>query len=64
MVYGDAANKALQMWQTQFASNIGNPSFTYFNKIKSFLATFDGEFMNSLVGNKSLQRFWSTVINN
>lgn len=64
MVYGDAANKALQMWQTQFASNIGNPSFTYFNKIESFLATFDGEFMNSLVGNKSLQRFWSTVINN
>lgn len=64
MMYGDAANKALQMWQTQFASNIGNPSFAYFNKIKSFLATFDGEFMNSLVGNKSLQRFWSTVINN
>lgn len=64
MMYGDAANKALQMWQTQFASNIGNPSFTYFNKIKSFLATFDGEFMNSLVGNKGLQRFWSTVINN
>lgn len=64
MMYGDAANKALQMWQTQFASNIGNSSFTYFNKIKSFLATFDGEFMNSLVGNKSLQRFWSTVINN
>lgn len=64
MMYGDAANKALQMWQTQFTSNIGNPSFTYFNKIKSFLATFDGEFMNSLVGNKSLQRFWSTVINN
>lgn len=64
MIYGDAANKALQMWQTQFASNIGDPSFTYFNKIKSFLATFDGEFMNSLVGNKSLQRFWSTVINN
>lgn len=64
LMYGDAANKALQMWQTQFASNIGNPSFTYFNKIKSFLATFDGEFMNSLVGNKSLQRFWSTVINN
>lgn len=64
MMYGDAANKALKMWQTQFASNIGNPSFTYFNKIKSFLATFDGEFMNSLVGNKSLQRFWSTVINN
>ncbi len=63
MMYGDAANKALQMWQSQFASNIGNPSFTYFNKIKSFLATFDGEFMNSLVGNKSLQRFWSTVIN-
>lgn len=64
MMYGDAANKALQMWQAQFSSNIGNPSFTYFNKIKSFLATFDGEFMNSLVGNKSLQRFWSTVINN
>lgn len=64
MMYGDAANKALQMWQTQFTSNIGNPSFIYFNKIKSFLATFDGEFMNSLVGNKSLQRFWSTVINN
>lgn len=64
MMYGDAANKALQMWCTQFASNIGNPSFTYFNKIKSFLATFDGEFMNSLVGNKNLQRFWSTVINN
>lgn len=64
MMYGDAANKALQMWQTQFSSNIGNPSFTYFNKIKSFLATFDGEFMNSLVGNKNLQRFWSTVINN
>lgn len=64
MMYGDAAEKALQMWQTQFASNIGNPSFIYFNKIKSFLATFDGEFMNSLVGNKSLQRFWSTVINN
>lgn len=64
MMYGDAANKALQMWQTQFASNVGNPSFTYFNKIKSFLATFDVEFMNSLVGNKSLQRFWSTVINN
>lgn len=64
MMYGDAANKALRMWQTQFASNIGNPSFTYFNKIKSFLSTFDGEFMNSLVGNKSLQRFWSTVINN
>lgn len=64
MMYGDASNKALQMWQTQFVSNIGNPSFTYFNKIKSFLATFDGEFMNSLVGNKSLQRFWSTVINN
>lgn len=64
MMYGDAANKALQMWQTQFASNIGNPSFIYFNKIKSFLATFDGEFMNNLVGNKSLQRFWSTIINN
>lgn len=64
MMYGDAAEKALQMWQTQFASNVGNPSFIYFNKIESFLATFDGEFMNSLVGNKSLQRFWSTVINN
>lgn len=64
MMYGDAAEKALQMWQTQFASNIGNPSFIYFNKIKSFLATFDGEFMNSLVGNKSLQRFWSAVVNN
>ena len=63
LMYGDAAEKALQMWQTQFASNVGNPSFIYFNKIKSFLATFDGEFMNSLVGNKSLQRFWSTVIN-
>lgn len=64
LMYGDAAEKALQIWKTQFASNIGNPSFIYFNKIKSFLATFDGEFMNSLVGNKSLQRFWSTVINN
>lgn len=63
MMYGDAAEKALQMWQTQFASNIGNPSFIYFNKIKSFLATFDEEFMNSLVGNKNLQRFWSSVIN-
>ena len=63
LMYGDAAEKALQMWQTQFASNVGNPSFIYFNKIKSFLATFDDEFMNSLVGNKSLQRFWSTVIN-
>lgn len=64
LMYGDAAEKALQMWKTQFASNVGNPSFIYFNKIKSFLDTFDGEFMNSLVGNKSLQRFWSTVINN
>lgn len=64
LMYGDAAEKALQMWNTQFASNVGNPSFIYFNKIKSFLDTFDGEFMNSLVGNKSLQRFWSTVINN
>lgn len=64
LMYGDAAEKALQMWKTQFASNVGNPSFVYFNKIKSFLDTFDGEFMNSLVGNKSLQRFWSTVINN
>ena len=63
LMYGDAAEKALQMWKTQFASNVGNPSFIYFNKIKSFLDTFDGEFMNSLVGNKSLQRFWSTVIN-
>lgn len=63
LMYGDAAEKALQMWKTQFASNVGNPSFVYFNKIKSFLDTFDGEFMNSLVGNKSLQRFWSTVIN-
>lgn len=64
LMYGDAAEKALQMWKTQFSSNVGNPSFVYFNKIKSFLDTFDGEFMNSLVGNKSLQRFWSTVINN
>lgn len=64
LMYGDAAEKALQMWKTQFASNVGNPSFIYFNKIKSFLDTFDSEFMNSLVGNKSLQRFWSTVINN
>ena len=64
LMYGDAAEKALQMWKTQFASNVGNPSFIYFNKIKSFLDTFDNEFMNSLVGNKSLQRFWSTVINN
>lgn len=64
LMYGDAAEKALQMWKTQFSSNVGNPSFIYFNKIKSFLDTFDGEFMNSLVGNKSLQRFWSTVINN
>lgn len=63
LMYGDAAEKALQMWKTQFASNVGNPSFVYFNKIKSFLSTFDGEFMNSLVGNKSLQRFWSTIIN-
>lgn len=63
LMYGDAAEKALQMWKTQFSSNVGNPSFIYFNKIKSFLDTFDGEFMNSLVGNKSLQRFWSTVIN-
>lgn len=63
LMYGDAAEKALQMWKTQFASNVGIPSFIYFNKIKSFLDTFDGEFMNSLVGNKSLQRFWSTVIN-
>lgn len=63
LMYGDAAEKALQMWKTQFASNVGIPSFVYFNKIKSFLDTFDGEFMNSLVGNKSLQRFWSTVIN-
>ena len=64
LMYGDAAEKALQMWKTQFASNVGNPSFIYFNKIKSFLDTFDSEFMNILVGNKSLQRFWSTVINN
>lgn len=63
LMYGDAAEKALQMWKTQFASNVGNPSFVYFNKIKSFLSTFDGEFMNSLVGNKSLQRFWSNIIN-
>lgn len=63
LMYGDAAEKALQMWKIQFASNVGNPSFVYFNKIKSFLSTFDGEFMNSLVGNKSLQRFWSTIIN-
>lgn len=63
LMYGDAAEKALQMWKTQFASNVGIPSFIYFNKIKSFLDTFDDEFMNSLVGNKSLQRFWSTVIN-
>lgn len=63
LMYGDAAEKALQMWKTQFASNVGIPSFVYFNKIKSFLDTFDGEFMNSLAGNKSLQRFWSTVIN-
>ena len=63
LMYGDSAEKALQMWKTQFSSNVGNPSFIYFNKIKSFLDTFDGEFMNSLVGNKSLQRFWSTVIN-
>ena len=63
LMYGDAAEKAIQMWKTQFSSNVGNPSFIYFNKIKSFLDTFDGEFMNSLVGNKSLQRFWSTVIN-
>lgn len=63
LMYGDAAEKALQMWKTQFASNVGNSSFVYFNKIKSFLSTFDGEFMNSLVGNKSLQRFWSTIIN-
>lgn len=63
LMYGDAAEKALQMWKTQFASNVGIPSFIYFNKIKSFLDTFDGEFMNSLVGNKSIQRFWSTVIN-
>jgi hypothetical protein len=28
------------------------------------MATFDDEFMNSLVGNRDLQRFWSSVFNN
>ena len=64
LIYGEAATKATQWWSTQFASNVGNPSYTLFNKIKSYMATFDDEFMNSLVGNRDLQRFWSSVFNN
>lgn len=62
-IYGNAAAKATQWWSTQFASNVGNPSYTLFNKIKSYMSTFDSEFMNSLVGNRDLQRFWSSVFN-
>ncbi len=64
LIYGDAASKATQWWSTQFASNVGNAAYTYFNKIKSYLSTFDNEFMNSLVGNRDLQRFWSGIFNN
>ena len=64
LIYGDAAAKATQWWSTQFASNLGNATYTYFNKIKSYLNTFDNEFMNSLVGNRDLQRFWSGIFNN
>ena len=64
LIYGEAATKATQWWSTQFASNVGNPSYTLFNKIKSYTSTFDNEFMNSLVGNRDLQRFWSSVFNN
>ncbi len=68
LIYGDAASKATQWWSTQFASNIGqntdNVGMIYFNKIKSYLDTFDEDFMNSLVGDRNLQRFWSGVFNN
>lgn len=64
LIYGEAANKATQWWSTQFASNLGNVSSTYFNKIRSYLDTFDDDFMNSLVGNRDLQRFWSGIFNN
>ena len=64
LIYGDAATKATQWWSTQFASNVGNATYTYFNKIKSYLNTFDDDFMNSLVGNRDLQRFWSGIFNN
>ena len=36
----------------------------YFNKIRSYLDTFDDDFMNSLVGDRNLQRFWSGIFNN
>lgn len=64
LIYGEAANKATQWWSTQFASNLGNVSSTYFNKIRSYLDTFDDDFMNSLVGDRNLQRFWSGIFNN
>lgn len=64
LIYGEAANKATQWWSTQFASNLGNVSNTYFNKIRSYLDTFDDDFMNSLVGDRDLQRFWSGIFNN
>lgn len=64
LIYGEAANKATQWLSTQFASNLGNVSSTYFNKIRSYLDTFDDDFMNSLVGNRDLQRFWSGIFNN
>lgn len=64
LIYGEAANKATQWWSTQFASNLGNVSSTYFNKIRSYLDTFDDDFMNSLVGDRDLQRFWSGIFNN
>lgn len=64
LIYGEATNKATQWWSTQFASNLGNVSSTYFNKIRSYLDTFDDDFMNSLVGNRDLQRFWSGIFNN
>lgn len=43
LIYGEAANKATQWWSTQFASNLGNVSSTYFNKIRSYLDTFDDD---------------------
>lgn len=61
--YSDKVISTLQWWQTQFASSLYNENTALFYKLKTYVDTFNEDFLNSLVGNKPLQRFWHGIFN-
>lgn len=62
-MYGPIADSVKNLWNTEFSTFLGNPYMILFNKVNAFLTTFNDDFMNSIVGNRPLQRFWSGVFN-